>query len=574
LHFEKQRTQFKSNSEAMRRYLILLLLPFWFLASRVQAEFFTIKNFHISVRFSAEGYADFEETIAVEFSKPRHGIFRSIPIRTLVNGGSTERVLQNLAVDHFHFSTTEEINNLVIKIGDEDLLVEGQQTYRIRYRVQNPFDLYEDHSEFYWDLVGISWPAEIDAIKIDLQFPDSVSISKNDLACYTGLSGATNQGNFIMTLVSPNHITGTSTKKFMPSEGMTVQVRLPPVAIPNEQPQINLPQESLWEQHGILLIPLSFLFFAIYRFVNGRNPKEPICPEFYPPPDLSPVIAGAFLKLAGYRRNAMLNHDPTFCLIPYLASCGYLRISAREEYETFSDKTSFYFLFYKLKEAGPELLPFEKCFFDEMFKIDRCVDLGVVLSLKLVKVENAMREWLDHQGWHQLGQKYMGCSFFSFNAFLFFLGICAFGFQQFLNCIVILGSVIVIHILIKKQVMKRTPLGNQIYRKLEGFRQFIENADRASIERLMKEDPHYFDKTMLFAMAFGYLNEWSKLFEGLIIESPDWYSCKAMDDSGFANSWSKFSTSFSKLGNIGFTTSTSSGGSSGGGSGGGGGGSW
>ena len=132
---------------------------------------------------------------------------------------------------------------------------------------------------------------------------------------------------------------------------------------------------------------------------------------------------------------------------------------------------------------------------------------------------------------------------------------------------------------------KRSPAGNSTYQKLEGFRQFVSKAEKPVIERLLKEDPLYYDKTMPFALAFGYLKQWNRQFEGLLTQPPSWYSSPAMYGAGLNQSWTTFSENFpTEINSIGsvFGSAPSGGGgggfggggSSGGGSGGGGGGSW
>ncbi|MEO6130874.1 MAG: DUF2207 domain-containing protein, partial [Saprospiraceae bacterium] len=127
---------------------------------------------------------------------------------------------------------------------------------------------------------------------------------------------------------------------------------------------------------------------------------------------------------------------------------------------------------------------------------------------------------------------------------------------------------------ISSRFHKRTLAGNETFQKLAGFRQFVAKAERPVIERLMKDDPLYYDKTMPYALAFGYLSQWNKQFEGLLTQPPSWYSSPAMMYGGDMNrSWNTFSQSFpSEISHIGsvFGSSPSSSGS-GGGSGGGGG---
>jgi uncharacterized membrane protein len=129
-------------------------------------------------------------------------------------------------------------------------------------------------------------------------------------------------------------------------------------------------------------------------------------------------------------------------------------------------------------------------------------------------------------------------------------------------------------------------LGNETYRKFQGFKEFVSRAERPVIERLMKEDPNYYDKTMAFALAFGYLKQWNHKFEGLLTQPPSWYSGPMIYGSNSMDSFNHFSESFpSQVNTIGSAfssspSSSSSGGgggggfSSGGGGGGGGGSSW
>lgn len=555
----------------MTRRLLLLLLPVWLVANRAQAEYFTITRYHIAVAFTAEGYADFEETIEVEFTEPRHGIFRFIPLRSIVNGETVDRIVRNMEVDGFKFSTSHENNNLVLKIGDKDVYVDGRQTYRIRYRVLNPLNFFEGHSEFYWDLLGIQWPVVMDTVTFDLTFPDAVSLTENDVRCYSGPDGATTTDN-VAFQVTANRVSGHNTlQRLMPNEGLTVAMRLPGAVFK--------PMDS-WtyfrERHGLLLAPLYFLFASILALFFARNRKQTIMTEFFPPAGISPAIAGGFVDHS-------VDQNDVLCLIPHLANLGYLRLEM-EEGSGFFQKDNV--IFYKLKEAGPELMEFEKQFFDALFSTGSRVefrDLKDKFYVHLNSVRTAVSGWIHEQGWYEPDQKTMGCiTALAGLGALIWGGYAVFG-QENLDGIALIVTGIVLFVF-SGRFNKRTPLGNETYRKLEGFRQFVKKAERPVIERLMKDDPLYYDKTMPFALAFGYLKEWNRQFEGLLSQPPSWYSSPGMHRSGFANSWSTFSESFpSEVNNIGsvFSSAPSSsssggggGGSSGGGSGGGGGGSW
>jgi uncharacterized membrane protein len=551
----------------MTKRLLLLLLPVWLLANRAQAEYFIITNYHIAVSFTAEGYADFEETIEVEFSDPRHGIFRHLPLRSVVNGETVDRLVRDVAVDGFKFSTSHENNNLVLKIGDADVFVDGRQTYRIRYRVLNPLNFFEEHSEFYWDLLGISWPVVTESCSFALNFPDNVSLTETDLRCFTGQDGATGQN--VELQVFPNRVIGQSIQKFMPEEGLTVAIRLPGAVF--------RPMDS-WtyfvERHGLLLAPLYFLIAGFLAMFMARNRKQTIMTEFFPPDGISPAIAGGFVDHS-------VDQNDVLCLIPHLANHGYLRLEMEEGGFLQKDNV----IFFKLKEAGPELMAFEKQFFEALFSTGDRVELADLKDkfyVHLNSVRTAVSAWIHEQGWYESDQKTMGClTALGGLGALIWGGYAVFG-QENLDGIALMVTGIVLFVF-SGRFNKRTPRGNETYRKLEGFRQFVQKAERPVIERLMKDDPLYYDKTMPYALAFGYLKQWNNLFDGLLTQPPSWYGSPGMMRSDLNRSFGAFSESFpSEINNIGsvFSSAPSSsssgggGGSSGGGSGGGGGGSW
>jgi uncharacterized membrane protein len=276
-----------------------------------------------------------------------------------------------------------------------------------------------------------------------------------------------------------------------------------------------------------------------------------------------------------------VDNNDVLSLIPHLANKGYLKLE-REEKSGFFSKDKITFI--KLKEAGTDLMDFEKQFFDALFSTgDRVelTDLKDKFYTHLASIRSNVRTWIHAQGWYEPDQKTMGCvTSIAALAACAWGGFALFG-QENLDGIALLVVGFVLFYLASR-FNKRTVSGNATYQKLEGFRQFVKKAERPVIERLLKEDPSYYDKTMAFALAFGYLSRWNKQFSGLLSQPPTWYYGTGHSGNTFNDGWSSFAESFpDEVDNIGsvFSSSPSSsssggGGSSGGGSGGGGGGSW
>ena len=553
----------------MLKRVFLGLLLCWAVASPLRAEYFTITNYRVAVVITDEGYADFTETIEVLFSEPRHGIFRQIPLKSEVNGKTVVRILRDIKVQGFRFSTSKEGNNLVLKIGDPDIYVDGRQVYHITYRVLNPLNFFEEHSEFYWDLMGNSWPVVTEAFAFEVSLPDRISLNNADVRCFSGPRGSTEQGAELQ--VFSNRISGRAIQKLMPEEGVTLAIRLPGAAF---QPMSDW--EYLREQHGLLLAPILFLLSGLLAVFMARNRRVPIMTEYFPPEGISPAVAGGFVD------HSVDNND-VLSLIPHLANKGYLKLEMEEGSGFFSkDKITFF----KLKEAGDDLMVFEKQFFDALFATGDRVELADLKDkfyVHLSAVRTNVKSWIQGQGWYEPDQKTLGCvvSIAALVA-LVWGGYAVFG-QENLDGIALIVVGIAMFVM-ATQFNKRTVSGNTTYQQLEGFRQFVKKAERPVIERLLQEDPMYYDKTMPFALAFGYLSRWNKQFNGLLSQPPSWYHGRGYAGSNFNDGWSSFAESFpNEVDNIGsvFNSAPSSsssggggGGSSGGGSGGGGGGSW
>src|SRR4030095_8374168 len=209
----------------MKLRLGLFIFSFLLFATGVKAEYFIIKNFQLAVNFTEDGYANFDETIEVEFSEPRHGIFQFIPMRGEIHGRGVTWIFKDIEVEGYKFSTFKENDNIVIKIGDPDRMVDGRQIYHISFKVLNTLNFFKDNIEFYWDLLGVSWTTDIENFSFDLKFPDKVNLSTEDVLVYTGAAGS--KEHDVDLLVFPTEVKGKTTRVFTPGEGVTIVVNFP-----------------------------------------------------------------------------------------------------------------------------------------------------------------------------------------------------------------------------------------------------------------------------------------------------------------------------------------------------------
>jgi uncharacterized membrane protein len=131
---------------------------------------------------------------------------------------------------------------------------------------------------------------------------------------------------------------------------------------------------------------------------------------------------------------------------------------------------------------------------------------------------------------------------------------------------------------------KKTQRGNELYQQLAGFKEFIQKVEKDRLAAFLKEDEHYFDKVLPFAIVFDVADTWKDKLKGLDIPPPTWY---VGDYDGFNTSMflgsldhsmnqmtENFYSAPSNSSSSGSSWGGSSGGFSGGGFGGGGGSSW
>lgn len=129
-----------------------------------------------------------------------------------------------------------------------------------------------------------------------------------------------------------------------------------------------------------------------------------------------------------------------------------------------------------------------------------------------------------------------------------------------------------------KILPKRTKYGSEILGKLQGFKNFLETAEKDKLEALVEEHPTYFYDILPYTYVLDVSDKWIKKFEAISIMAPTWYEGNSNFDivtfSSFINNTMSSAEDYMSSSPSPSSDGSSGGGSSGGGSGGGGGSSW
>ncbi len=606
------------NSRTSRLLVLaaLLLLPLVAIrAQQVQAQTGeTIRSFDATYEVREDGSVLVTEDILYDFGTlQRHGIFRDIPVEFTTDDPDYHRIfdIEDVSVTDgtkkIHFEKSRIGANLEIKIGDANKLVTGQQRYVISYTLPNALNPQDDWDELYWNVTGNEWPVTIQAASAVVHAP---STERQD--CFQGPQGST-EG-------CAGSINGAqmfrSTHSLPPGSGLTIVVALTKGSV-EVRPLHLVKQKSDVEKvkdfAGISPLPIAATVFlgilgimgvGRYWWLTGRDrwfgdvhyltgnkeattrplfAKDTIIVEYMPPEigrrerRLRPAEIGTLLD---ERADTL---DVTATMVD-LAVRGYMRITEIDKKWIFGSKD---YKLEKLRDGDDTLLAYEASLLRRLFDDGDTVEMSDLKNSfykDLAKVKDMLYTQVVSQdkffpknpenvrNYHMVG----GIVIVVTGAVIAFILGNAIG-AAILGIPVIAVGLLVF--LFSGKMPRRTPAGREMYRRILGFREYMEVAEKD--RQRFNEEENIFAEYLPYAMVFGCVDKWAKAFEDMGIQpnTGSWYvSPYPFAAVAFSQNLNSFSSSVSSAitstpggsGGSGF----GGGGFSGGGGGGGGGGSW
>jgi len=74
-----------------------------------------------------------------------------------------------------------------------------------------------------------------------------------------------------------------------------------------------------------------------------------------------------------------------------------------------------------------------------------------------------------------------------------------------------------------RRIGRFTPKGRETYRYLLGYSAFMKRVEQERIRRFLKQDPHYLDRGLPYAILFGHNRHWIRFYDTLDVPPPLWY---------------------------------------------------
>lgn len=533
------------------------------------------ESYDVSINVLENNTLEITEKISAYFNVGKHGIFRKIPTTNSVeradgSKGVTNAKVKNLSVSDNYDSYTEG-NYYVVQIGDESRTVLGPHDYLISYSYVMGKDIGEGFDELYFNIIGDEWDTYIDNVTFHVTMPKEFDAERVGLS--TGTYGTAGTGTIQYEVIG-NEISGKVTKELEPYEALTLRLELP-------EGYFYFNMAAYYARLAVMvLIPLTVLIAVLilwFRF--GRDKKVVEVVEFYPPDNMSS------LDVAFWKSGMVAGRD-TIPLMIELANEGYIKINQVEKKQFLGSKTDF--VIEKVRPAYSGKDNCKRLFFNGLFKNNRTSVTSKDLQNKFYKTIEKITNMVNTSENRKL-------VFDSKSQKLVMLGILLSVAGGIAACFIHSGTIggsektialaagialAIFSLVFSFFIRRRTDKGHEYLQRIMGFKKFLETAEKEKLEMLVEENPEYYYDILPYAYVLGVSDKWTKNFESIALEPPQWYGGTVFDRMIF---WHFMNSTYNSAAasmtsapqsSSGGNFSGGGGGFAGGGSGGGGGGSW
>lgn len=335
---------------------------------------YTLNGYDINIIVNENNTLNITEKISAYFNVEKHGIFRKIPLKnkiTRLDGTISKnraKISEIKVSDSYSVSTNSEYK--IIKIGDANYTLTGQNNYEISYLYNLGRDTGKEYDELYFNLIGDEWDTSISNITFTITMPKNFDSSK--LGFSSGYIGSTDSSK-ITYIVDGNVISGKYNGTLNSGEALTIRLELPEGYFVNTGNNIFSPYYLMFIV-PIMGLVISFIFWKKY----GKDEQVIETVEFYPPQGFNSLEIGFLYK-------GKAGNKDVISLLIYLANKGYIKITETEGKTLFSTSKSF--IITKLKDYDGSNAN-EKLFLTGLFKNTSSVDLSKVKEIMHQSKEN------------------------------------------------------------------------------------------------------------------------------------------------------------------------------------------
>jgi len=583
----------------------------------------TFERWEDELKVNADGSLVVTETLTVHFTVQRQGITRTIPLeyRTDQNFDYHLNVRVESVTDGDYHDLRYEQNrrggNLNLKIYVPGA-VQATRTVILRYRVANGLRFFQDHDELYWNVIGPDHDNTVEQAEAQVALPaGAAGVRTRAFAGRVGLRESSTE-----ITQAPNEARYATTRALHPFEAWTIVTGWDKGLV-SPPSGLALAWDFLTSNWPLGFPVLTLIFAVSFYFSYGRDPSlRPVSVQYGPPQGMSPAGAGALIDDSADMR------DITATIVD-LAVRGYLTIEEKAGSGLLKMLAGKDYVFHRKKpvEEWKDLRPHESLLMHALFSRSGPVDLAAVKQLlsgisrnpftlmqqaksvgaqvqqalaqlpqsgaadsdsvslselhnsfytNVPSLKEAIFNELMGRNCYRTRPDYMhqryAAGAVAAGVGIFWTGnvIARHSGMQILPFVIAAGLTALIVFVYGRLVHARTMEGTRALEGVLGFKEFLSRVESDRYNLVVKT-PQMFEKFLPYAMAFGCEAHWSKAFDGIYTQPPQWYSGPGYGPqfypSSFANNLSGMATHTGSV----MTSAPSSSGSSGFGGGGGGG---
>ena len=490
-----------------------------------------IENFQSDIVVMADGTIDVTETIQAHFIGTNwHGLYRTIPVEYVTPQGLNYSLLLDVKKitdvegQPLKYETSRErhYRKLKIYVPHPDNSV---QKILIEYTVADALRFFEDHDELYWNVTGDEWDIPIETASARIVLPESTTNIRANV--FTGAYRSKEQNADVD--IASNGVEVKTRDPLRLHEGLTVAVAFDKgfVHEPTQTAKLALFFRSNWP----LVIPIAaFVLMFHLWWTRGRDPRlRPIAARYEPPDQLTPGEVGTLVD------NSADMRDITASLVD-LAVRGYIVIEEQQRDRMLGlmhDK-DYNFILQKDRAEWAGLKPHEQALLGGIFDAGTAGESVAMSSLEnqfyrnLPGIKSNIFSSLVTHGYYarrpdSVRSSYIAAGFI-IGLLILFGGVKIAQSQGMAPAAFVIAGIATGLIICGFGwfMPAHTEQGTRALEGVLGFEDFLVHVESDRFNRMVKT-PQMFEKFLPFAMALGVEKNWSRAFQGIMTQPPQWY---------------------------------------------------
>lgn len=483
---------------------IFIILLFFLIPINSYTQNFNPKKLNIDISIKKNGDIKIRE----EFFIPQGdsaGIIKNIPVYFNDLKGIRRKIfISHIKVSNGNYTIERTNNFYVIKISPANRETIKEKRIELSYTLYGLISEDRDYDLFYHTFTNSDWNF-FEKIEFFIFLPENHLAKEQDIII---LKNGTQIYKDTKIKVEKGFINGIIEKSVDKNFNIMFIITLPRNLITvSESKKIFY---YLKEAKVILIPMIVLLFLFLLWWIIGKDEVITKVVYYKPPQNLNPAIAGFLF-------NDKADNRDLLSLLFYWAKEGIISIEEVEDPTSLIIRKKDYIL-RQLKPLPLTSKPFEWTIFNGLFPYN-------IRSVRVSSLKNNFHSIIDLAR-KELAEYVENLNLYSFPSLIMRKALLTL-FAPTLIIGILLGYIGKVEIsisfiissfillLFEKIMPKKNIKGQELYKNLIGFKNFLEKVEKPKIQKILSKKPDYLNEILPYAIAFGMVDKLVDKFEGL-----------------------------------------------------------